>query len=154
MIHAAIFDLDDTLFLERDYMRSGYAAVAEYLEKRKKGTGTGQTAGPSQSPFFEWLWARFERGQTAGAFDDLNAHFSLGLAKADIDELVKVYREHRPTISPIPGIPDLLSQLHGRFALGLLADGFLPAQRLKLAALGLERFFDAIVFTEEPRGSS
>jgi putative hydrolase of the HAD superfamily len=97
----------------------------------------------------DWLWSRFQRGQAAGAFDDLNSHFSLGLSKADIAEMVKVYREHRPTIQPIPGIPELLARLRPECALGLLADGFLPAQRLKLAALGLERFFDAVVFTED-----
>jgi putative hydrolase of the HAD superfamily len=144
-IRAAIFDLDDTLCLERDYVRSGYAAVAEYLENRGQ-TPISQTKSVSVPDF---LWSRFQRGQAAGAFDDLNSHFSLGLGKADIAELVKVYREHRPTIQPIPGIPELLSRLRPEFALGLLADGFLPAQRLKLAALGLERFFDAIVFTEE-----
>jgi putative hydrolase of the HAD superfamily len=167
-ITAAIFDLDDTLYLERDYVRSGYAAVAEYLDKRAEKRGLRpissaksvsvpdfpgrqtwrQTTSPCH-PYAQWLWSRFQRGQAAGAFDDLNSHFSLGLAKADITELVKVYREHRPTIRPIPGIPELLARLRPEFALGLLADGFLPAQRLKLAALGLERFFDAVVFTED-----
>ena len=149
-IFAAIFDLDDTLYLERDYVRSGYAAVAEYL--RKMGTGSRRLLGGCLSPFSameDWLWSRFQRGQAAGAFDDLNSHFSLGLSKADIAEMVKVYREHRPTIQPIPGIPELLARLRPECALGLLADGFLPAQRLKLAALGLERFFDAVVFTED-----
>jgi putative hydrolase of the HAD superfamily len=158
-IRAAIFDLDDTLYLERDYVRSGYAAVAEYLTERvAPPSPLGGVLDLPQTPpsrlggatrIAQWLWARFERGQAAGAFDAINDEFSLGLAKADIVELVKVYREHRPTIQPIPGIPELLSRLRAEYVLGLLADGFLPAQRLKLAALGLERFFEAIVFTEE-----
>ena len=152
-IRAAIFDLDDTLYLERDYVRSGYGAITEYLETR--GLRPSSSAKALSIPAFlcrrleQWLWTRFERGQAAGAFDELNSHFSLGLAKADIVELVKIYREHRPTIQPIPGTPELLSRLCPEYALGLLADGFLPAQRLKLAALGLERFFEAMVFTEE-----
>ena len=135
---AAIFDLDDTLYLERDYVRSGYRAVGEHLRAMGR-TGT----------FERWLWARFERGQAAGAFDAMNEHFALGLSPADIAALVEVYRNHRPTIAPLPGIVELLSLLRPQYALGLLADGALPAQRLKLAALKLERFFDAVVFTEE-----
>ena len=53
---AAIFDLDDTLYLERDYVRSGYRAVGEHLRAMGR-TGT----------FERWLWARFERGQAAEA---------------------------------------------------------------------------------------
>lgn len=142
-IRAAIFDLDDTLYLERDYVRSGYRAVAEYLlpEPRPERIGRQEIE--------QWLWSRFQRGQAAGAFDVLSAEFSLNLSAPDIAQLVKVYREHQPSIAPISGIPELLSTLHPEFTLGLLADGFLPAQRLKLEALGLERFFDAVVFTEE-----
>ena len=32
-IHAVVFDLDDTLYLERYYVRSGYRAVAEHLQQ-------------------------------------------------------------------------------------------------------------------------
>jgi putative hydrolase of the HAD superfamily len=66
-----------------------------------------------------------------------------------ISELVSVYRSHKPDIRPYEAIPDLLERLHERLQLGLLSDGFLPAQRLKLDALEIERFFDAVVFTEE-----
>ncbi len=94
MILAAIFDLDDTLYLERQYVRSGYAAVAEYLQSKmgtgtdsaKMGTGSDSAVwNPCLSPFLplsadkllQWLWSRFERGQAAGAFDDLNREFFL-----------------------------------------------------------------------------
>jgi putative hydrolase of the HAD superfamily len=43
----------------------------------------------------------------------------------------------------------MLSRLHARYRLGLLSDGYLPTQRLKLSAVKIGRFFDAIVFTEE-----
>lgn len=138
-IIGAIFDLDDTLYLERDYVYSGYCAVAEHLRQR-----TGR-----DEPFEQWLWARFERGQAAGALDELDEYFALGLGKAGVIKLVDVYREHRPNIAPIAGVGEALSMLAPEFRLGLLADGFLPAQRLKLEVLGLERFFEAVVFNEE-----
>jgi len=100
-------------------------------------------------PFAGWLWARFLAGESAGALDDLSSHFQLALSSEQIAQLVAVYREHTPRIRCFGGAAGLLGRLHGTYRLGLLSDGFLPAQRLKLDALKLGRFFDGVVFTEE-----
>jgi putative hydrolase of the HAD superfamily len=134
-----IFDLDDTLYPERQYVLSGYRAVCRHLAEHFGG----------QERFERFLWNRFRRGSAAGAFDALSAAFKLGLDERNIAHLVGVYRQHMPDITAFAGMPDLLSLLRSRFRLGLLTDGFMPAQRLKLEALQLERFFDAVVFTEE-----
>ncbi|MDY6913376.1 MAG: HAD family hydrolase [Planctomycetota bacterium] len=138
-IRAVIFDLDDTLFPERDYVCSGYAAVGEYLRE----------ALGSEERFEAWLWDRFLAGQSSGAFDALNRQFKLGLSEERIGRLIATYRQHRPKICPYPDVRQILARLKKRCRLGLLSDGFLPAQRLKLESLQLERFFDAVVFTEE-----
>ena len=139
-IQAVVFDLDDTLYPEHQYVASGYAAVCEHLARR---------GGIDQAACFDFLLARFLSGQAAGAFNALDETFGPRLADRGIGDLVRVYREHAPTIQPYGGMPDLLGRLRARMGLGLLSDGYLPAQRLKLAALGLERFFDAVVFTED-----
>ena len=138
-IQAVVFDLDDTLYAERLYVRSGYRAVAARLRER-----LGR-----RDAFDEWLWQRFCSGRSDGAFDAMNAEFALGLARPQIAELVGVYREHDPDIHPRPGTAETLRRLRRRWRLALLSDGFLPAQRLKLRALGLADLFDAVVFTEE-----
>jgi len=138
-IQAVVFDLDDTLYAERDYVRSGYRAVARRLRR---------VLGRDEA-FDDWLWRRFEAGCAAGAFDAINEHFQLGLDSRAITELVGVYRSHKPDIRPRPGTVELLGQLGPRCRLGLLSDGFLPAQRLKLDALGLAPMLDAVVMTEE-----
>ena len=138
-VRAAVFDLDDTLYPERQYVLSGYRAVAEHLRASLKRT----------ERFEDWLWDRFLRGLCRDAFQAASEHFRLGLDAGGVERLVRVYREHRPRIQPYPSAAEFLGRLHGRFRLGLLTDGFLPAQRLKLQALALERFFDAVVFTEE-----
>lgn len=144
-ILAVVFDLDDTLYAERDYVRSGYRAVAGNLRATlgpRRLTRDGVEAG-------QWLWDRFSRGRADGAFDALNEAFELGLGGDDIRRLVEVYRSHRPDIRPVDGAADTLDRLKGQYRLGLLSDGFLPAQRLKLDALRLGDFFDAVVFTED-----
>jgi putative hydrolase of the HAD superfamily len=138
-VRAVVFDLDDTLYPEREYVRSGYRAVAAHLRRRLARA----------EPFEDWLWQRFRQGHSAGAFDALEVAFHLGLTREKITELVGVYREHVPDIRPYDGVEALLRRLRGQAKLGLLSDGFLPAQRLKLDALGLEPLFDAVVLTEE-----
>jgi putative hydrolase of the HAD superfamily len=136
--HAIVFDLDDTLYAERDYVLSGYGAISEHLSDTPAGA----------DELRQWLWARFLDGRASGAFDALNEKFSLGLTNPQIVELVSVYRTHRPHITPRQGIAELLAKLHRRCKLGIVSDGFLPAQELKLEALGVEGHFDAIIFTE------
>jgi putative hydrolase of the HAD superfamily len=138
-IEAVVFDLDDTLFPERDYVRSGYHAVAEHL-RRTQGV---------MRRFEDFMWDLFLAGQGAKAFDMAGAHFELGLSQTQIAELVEVYRNHAPTIAPYSGVAELLGLLRPRYRLGLLSDGYLPAQQLKLDALKLARFFDQVLFTEQ-----
>ena len=137
-IHAVVFDLDDTLYPERDYVRSGYRAVA------------GDLGGPGrEDEFAAWLWDRFLRGQAAGALDALGEAFSLTLDKPAVARLIALYRSHPCRLRPFGGLADLLSLLRPCYRLGILSDAFLPGGRMKLASLGLERFFDATVFTDE-----
>jgi putative hydrolase of the HAD superfamily len=139
VIQAVVFDLDDTLYAERDYVRSGYRAAGGHL---REALGRDEA-------FEDWLWQRFQAGQTSGAFDAMNEHFGLGMDAGAIAALVGVYRNHSPDIRARPGAVEVLSRLRRRCRLGLLSDGFLPAQRLKLDALGLAPMFDAVVMTEE-----
>ena len=134
-----VFDLDDTLYPERQYVRSGYRAVAQFLRER-----LGR-----EDAFEDWLWDRFCSGRSTGALDALNAELALGRSAEQIEQLVSVYREHRPDIRPRQGAAALLRRLGERCRLALLSDGFLPAQRLKLDALALAPLFEVVVLTEE-----
>jgi len=138
-IRAVVFDLDDTLYPERQYVRSGYEAVERHLKA---------TLG-RQEPWAGWLWRRFLSGRTGRAFNALSEQFALGLTDGQIDKLVQVYREHSPRIQPYDGVPAMLAQLRPLYRLGLLTDGEAAAQQRKLDALGLKRFFEAVVFTDE-----
>ena len=138
VIQAVVFDLDDTLYGEADYVLSGYRAVAWRLREI-----TGRS-----DHFEDYLWKGFLAGKSERAFNALSEEFSLNLSDKQIEELVAVYRNHWPDIRPYPGIPDLLGRLSVRYRLGLLSDGFLPAQAYKLQALGLEKYFQQVLFTE------
>ena len=141
MITTVVFDLDDTLYDEIDYCRSGFASVANFLAELPNI--------PATERIFDCLWKQFNTGNHTKTF---NAALEvLGIAYNDrlIESAVKVYRNHTPKITLPADSKDVLCQLSGKYTLGLLTDGFLPAQQLKVQALGLEKFFKCIIYTEQ-----
>jgi putative hydrolase of the HAD superfamily len=58
-------------------------------------------------------------------------------------------QSHVPKITLPEDTRDVLNRLSGKYTLALLTDGFLPAQQLKVQALGLEKYFKCIIYTEQ-----
>ncbi len=136
---AIIFDLDDTLYPERDYVMSGFRSVAQWVEAR-----LGIAAAQCQME----LAALFNEGVRGKIFNSwLVAH---GLAEDEyVPQFVQVYRDHIPILSPFDGIEELLQALRWHVKLGVVSDGYLTVQQRKLAALRLESYFSAIVFSDQ-----
>ena len=139
MWQAIVFDLDDTLYPERDYVLGGFKAVAEWAE-RNLGIPSARGLGELSEMF-----RRGVRGETFNLWLARN-----GLApEASVPDLVRVYREHEPELSPFAEVGGVIGSLRGRYRLGLVSDGYLEVQRRKWKALGLEGYFDAVVFSDE-----
>jgi putative hydrolase of the HAD superfamily len=143
---AVMFDIDDTLYPERDFVRSGYDAVCRHIREHMSADG----------PFEQWLWDRFLSGQVCGAFNALSERFGLNLDEGDVRRLVEVYRFHTPGIRPYDDIPRLLEKISAAGAVGIVSDGPRRQQQNKLEALGLEKHFPsrAIVLTDAVDGGS
>jgi putative hydrolase of the HAD superfamily len=141
MVTTVIFDLDDTLYPERDYCMSGFRAVAAYIAER--------FARASAEQLFEAMQAEFAAGNRTKTFDAALKAAGVGYDDECIAKLVEVYREHHPTLRLPDESRSVLDILGGRYGLALLTDGYLPAQRLKVQALGIEGLFKCIVYTEE-----
>lgn len=141
MITTVILDLDDTLYDEIDYCKSGFASVCERLARLP--------GAPTAERIFEALWKQFSAGNRTKTFNA--ALDDLGLTCNDrlIAVLVRLYRTHVPNITLPSDSRDVLTQLSPKYTLALLTDGFLPAQRLKVQALGIEKYFRTILYTEE-----
>ncbi len=60
-----------------------------------------------------------------------------------------VYREHTPQLALFPDAEWALAYFSGRMKLGLITDGHAATQRNKFTALGLERYFQAVMFTDD-----
>jgi putative hydrolase of the HAD superfamily len=136
---AIVFDLDDTLYPERDFVLSGFRAVAQWVETHLS---------VQRDQGYANLCALYESGVRGDTFNRWLAAQGI-TGEALIPQLVQVYRQHPPCLIPFHEAPELLIRLHRHYRLGLVSDGYLDVQRRKLAALGLEPHFDAIVFSDE-----
>ena len=126
-IKGVIFDLDDTLYSEKEYVRSGYKAVSDYLGGR----------------YEEKLWNFFEAGKPA--IDELLKELG---RESEMDKVLSVYRFHKPDIPLYPGVAEMMEGLKTRgVKVGIITDGRPEGQRNKLEALGLD-VDDAIVTDE------
>ncbi len=141
MITTVVFDLDDTLFDEIDFCRSGFRAAAQHIA----------TLSDRHSPddVFAVLWDSFITGDCGSTFNVALTKLGIPYDGPVIHKLVEIYRTHTPTLTLPPESRATLDELQGRYTLALLTDGFLPTQRLKVQALGIEQYFRAIVYTEE-----
>jgi putative hydrolase of the HAD superfamily len=133
------FDLDDTLYLERHFVKSGFAAVAAYLDAMKMVTAV---------EFLATAWRLFEEGARGTIFNQALEQLAADFPPERLPELVSVYREHEPNIKPFANSGRLLENLRDRGIItALISDGPERTQRNKLQALELADFFEHIILT-------
>ena len=133
-----VFDLDDTLYRECDYVRSGIRSVDLWVQWRLGVHGFDAAA--------MQLW---NAGRREKLFDAALTGLGVAVEPATIAAMVAIYREHVPRIRLASDASAFLMSDHG-FGLALISDGFGIAQRRKVAALELSRFvFDPIIYTDD-----
>lgn len=122
------FDLDDTLYKEKDFVESGRNAVAEAIAAAK---------GLDASTL------RRVMAEGADAFDALLGFLaSKGISDYTIAGVLDIYRSHKPDIRLDAEAEATLTELHRRGTdIALITDGRSVTQRNKIEALGLYRFF-------------
>lgn len=140
-VEAVVFDLDDTLYPEQEYVYSGFRAVSRQIAQLEP-TLQGQRV-------YEMLVQTFEATPQVRVFNTVLAQLGQRSDDQIVAELVSLYRCHRPVLELKPAVREMLESLRDRFSLGLITDGRLPAQRLKVEALGLEGLFNNIIYTED-----
>lgn len=133
-ILGVIFDLDDTLYSEKQYVRSGYKAVAKLL---------------GDEALADRLWIYFKNGKPA--IDELLNELGCVEKKA---ECLEVYREQIPEITLYDGVSELIQKLKSKgIKVGIITDGRVSGQKRKLQALGLDKLIDDIIITDELGGT-
>ncbi|MFZ1235846.1 MAG: HAD family hydrolase [Prevotella sp.] len=127
-----IFDLDDTLVYEIDFLKSAYKEIAGILEPVK-----------SQALFDE-MCALYKKKENV--FEVLHQRYP-GYSKED---LLDIYRNHFPTLILNDDADNIFKYCKEKgYKIGLLSDGRSITQRNKLKSVKIENVFDKIVISEE-----
>lgn len=135
-LKAIVFDLDDTLYNETEYVYSGYCAIAKSL--------------PNVDNMENKLWKSFLNKKNA--IDEVLTNekiYSPELKQKCLD----TYRFHKPDIHLGDDVKELLFELKNKgYKLGIITDGRPEGQKAKIESLGLADLVDHIIITDELGG--
>ncbi len=131
-----IFDLDDTLYSEKEYVKSGYVAIEkEFLNIKNMS---------------QKLWNAF--WENKNAIDYVLKQEGL-LTEENKSKALKTYRNHIPNIHLYEGVERMLKQIgEDEKKIGLITDGRPIGQKNKIKALKLESYIKEIIITDELGG--
>ncbi len=135
-VKAFVFDLDDTLYLERDFVFSGYRAVAERVWRDHAIDIEGR------------LRALFESGRRGDLFTEALRASGVEVPESYMSILVEIYRSHPPRISPCLDYGAVKALREKGFMTGIVTDGWKNVQSSKIEALEIAGDFDSIVLTD------
>lgn len=136
-VNTFIFDLDDTLYEEMQYVRAGMQSVSEYLSKRY---------GIAGDKLYNSCMEILERDGRGQVFDKLCEIYEL---KEDVKVLVNTYRGTRPKLQLYPDAEKFLSLLkESGYKAGIITDGNAMVQEAKVKGLNLEKWVDVVVLTD------
>lgn len=133
MKNIVVFDLDDTLYKEIDFLKSGFFEISKLIPAN------------NHIEIFNELMTWYESKENV--FQSMISKYGL---KEDLGFFINYYREHIPDISLDKETFDILNIIKKSGAItGLITDGFAITQRNKLKSLGLIDYFDQIIISEE-----
>lgn len=131
-VDAVIFDLDDTLYSEKDYVRSGFKKISELFN----------------APEMEnELWNAFINRKNP--IDFTLEKYGLSDKK---DIAIQEYRYQRPIISLYSGVKEMIERIKITKKVGIITDGRPEGQHNKINALGLDKLIYDIIVTDELGG--
>lgn len=132
-IDGVVFDLDDTLYSEKNYVRSGYRKIAQNYPEIENAE--------------ERLWNSFLKGEKAidKVFDEAS------LDEKEKKNALNIYREHMPVIELYTGVSEMLIRIKNKGKkIGIITDGRPDGQKNKIKALKLD--VDQVIITDELGG--
>lgn len=136
MIRALVFDLDDTLFPEHEFVLSGFQSVSKELATKYALPG-----------FFEVAWQFFKEGKRNNVFNLALEELEFKYEPSLIQELLYIYRQHKPIISLHEDAKWAINYFKN-YHIGIITDGYLQTQQNKVEALSIQNSFDAIVYSD------
>lgn len=140
MIKAVVFDLDDTLISEKEYIKSGFKVISQKISKEYN----------LDNQYVYRLLIDLFNENAKNVFNRLLDKLNIKYNDEYIKELIHEYRGHMPQISLYEDAKEILAYLYNTdLKLGIITDGYAITQRNKLKVLDIEKNFDYVVITDE-----
>jgi len=131
-----VFDLDDTLYPERQFALSGFRAAGRWAETELGVAGLADD-----------MTHLLDRGHLGELFAMALRARLPDHAPEHLAGLVEAYRDHEPELTLFDDAAWALAHFSSRAQLGLISDGTERMQARKVAALGIAAHFAEIVYT-------
>ncbi len=131
-----VFDLDDTLYPERDYAIGGFKAAAAWA-----------CAELGVSVDVDAMTALLDDGHLGQLFPKVLRAARPDHSADDLRAFIRAYGQHTPSLFLFADAADALDHWQPRVNLGLITDGHAPTQQSKINALALAPRFRKIVLT-------
>jgi putative hydrolase of the HAD superfamily len=144
-VRAVIFDLDNVLYNERDYIFAAFHSIARFLSERCRY---------SKDEVYSKLVCDFEKKGSLypRLFNDVLNDF--GLDQNLVPEILRLYATVDAKIELFPAASSMLLSLRGfGLKLALVTNGSIRIQSNKIRLLGVEKFFGVVVFARETPSS-
>lgn len=126
---SVVFDLDDTLYLEEEYILGGLKAAAKVLALHLK---------QKESAVKEALLQLYQQDRFY-IFDRYLKERGIA-SKTLVKECIKAYRAHTPHLHLFPEATTLLEELQNIFPVYVVTDGNVFVQESKIKALELKKW--------------
>ena len=129
-----VFDLDDTLYNEKDYLYSGYWNIAHYLAERFENTKAQE--------YYTFLREEFEHNGRNNLFDRLLLHFDLHVP---IEILLDILHNQQANIQLDKDAAELLNLLlMKKKKVYILTNGNICQQKNKVKLLDIAHIYPEI----------
>ena len=124
-----VFDLDDTLYDEIDFVKSGFFEISRFLGDKE---------------YFDFMWDEFCQNGSGKIFDKLIENFQLNIS---LQKLIEIYRFHKPDIK-LPKKSIKLLTFSQKYKTALISDGHYIIQQNKFNTLKLKEYIEFPLFTD------
>ncbi len=126
-----VFDLDDTLYNEIEYLKSAYKEIASHL------------IGDNWKPLYAKMFSMYRSGENV--FEFLTKEF-----KTDVNDLISLYRNHKPDIKLFDCVQSIIEKIKAKNGkVCIITDGRKTTQINKITSLNLSNVINEVIISEE-----
>jgi len=129
-----VFDLDNTLYDENDYLFCGYKFIAEYVATKHNNF--------TSKDYYDYLTMEFNLNGREGLFDKFIAHFNIPV---QMNELLDILHSHHSTIQLNKNAKEFIDLiLRQKKKIYILTNGNIKQQQNKVKLLELNSLYPNI----------